>query len=112
MFSEGTRYSVELVGSLFSCRDFCIVITNWIRIPACEGISPFVVASGPAHEDCQCVLFTRGIKRTDREAEQSPAFLVVEKSRYCLTLPYDSFVAAASPSVAAYISETRNKGKV
>ena len=53
--------------------------TNWIRIPPCEGISPFVVASGPAQEHYKCVLFTRGIKRSDREAEQSPAFLIVEK---------------------------------
>ena len=58
------------------------------------------------------VFFTRGIKRSDRGAEQSPAFLVVvEKSRYWLPLRYNSFVADASPSVTTYISETRNKGK-
>jgi hypothetical protein len=83
------------------------VWTNWIRLPAYEGISPFVVASGPAQESSQCVLFTRAIKRSDRD------FLIaVLKSRYWLLLRYNSFAATASPSVTAYISETRNKGKV
>jgi hypothetical protein len=65
------------------------VWTNRIRLPVWAGICFFLIPSGPTQEHAQCVPFTRGIKRSDREAEQSLAFLVVfDKSRYWLPLPW------------------------